>query len=200
MDPTPAAAFAGIEAGSVTGNIYQNPSLGLSFPIPAGLVAASFPSLHALNDRLEVSARSTILGPGVASDGALHPTAPKFIFYASRRGEWDGRQINLPSVSISALPARSAPLDLESFKLTAAQAAAISGMKLMGNVSNFPVRNHNFFRADFERGIGALRVYQTLVETLAGGFLLEIEINAYSQEELQQVASLLDSVSITFEK
>jgi thiol-disulfide isomerase/thioredoxin len=194
---TPTSAFPGIEGGSVSGNVYTNPALGVRFQVPAGLLPASFESLHALNDSVEELAMSTILPQETAASlGSPHPIPPKYIFYASRKGEWDGREINMPSVVISALPARSFPLDMEKFKKTADNAATISGMKIIGNVSDFPASKHQFFRADFERSIGALHVYKTLVQSLVGDYRIEIEINAYSTDELQQVASFLQTISI----
>jgi thiol-disulfide isomerase/thioredoxin len=194
---TPTSAFPGIEGGSVSGNVYTNPALGMTFQISAGLLSASFESLHALNDSVEKLAMSTILPQETASSlGSPHPIPPQYIFYASKRGEWDGRQINIPSVVISALPSRAFPLDMDKFKQTAANAATISGMKILGNVSNFTANKHQFFRADFERSIGALHVYQTLVQSLVGDSRIEIEINAYSTDELQQVASFLQTISI----
>jgi len=194
---TPTSAFPGIEGGSVSGNVYTNPALGVRFQVPAGLLPASFESLHALNDSVEKLAMSTILPQETAASlGSPHPIPPKYIFYASRKGEWDGREINMPSVVISALPARSFPLDMEKFKKTADNAATISGMKIIGNVSDFPASKHQFFRADFERSIGALHVYKTLVQSLVGDYRIEIEINAYSTDELQQVASFLQTISI----
>jgi len=197
QDSAPASPFQGIEGGSVSGNVYKNPALGMSFQIPAGLLPASFESLYALNDRLETSARATMLPPAaVAATGSPHPIAPKFIFYASKKGEWDGRQINMPSIVVSALPSRSFPLDMDRFRQTAANAATISGMKIFGSVSDFTANKHQFFRADFERSIGALHVYQTLVQTLVGDYRIEVEINAYSTDELQQVASFLQTITI----
>lgn len=75
--------------------------------------------------------------------------------------------------------------------------ATASGMKLTGPASEFHVNKHPFVRADFERSVGALRVYQSFVEAIAGDYLLTIEIFAYSPEELQQVAVSLQSMAIT---
>jgi thiol-disulfide isomerase/thioredoxin len=193
--PVPASPFAGVEGGTVSGNVYKNAALGLTFQIPAGLVPASFVSLHAINDRLETSVKSATAPQGASSDGFPNPVAPKFVFYASRKGEWDGHQINIPSMEISALPRPTNPLDLEVFKKDVANLTSAYNLKVLGNISEFTANQHHFLRADFEHGIGALRVYRSLVRTPSGGYVLDFQINAYSLEELQQVAGFLQSVS-----
>lgn len=196
-DAAAVSSFEGVEGGSVSGNVYKNAALGLTFQIPAGLVSVSFESLHAINDRLETSARSTVLAPDASPDDSPHPTAPKFIFYASRKGEWDGHQINMPSIEIRALPKATNRLDIEVFKKDAANLASAYNLKVLGDISEFTANRHDFLRADFEHGIGALRVYQSLARTPAGAYMLDIKINAYSLEELQQVAGFLQTISVT---
>jgi thiol-disulfide isomerase/thioredoxin len=196
-DAAPSSPFAGVEGGSVSGNVYRNPALGLTLQIPTGLIPASFESLHAINDRLETSVRSTIAPQGASLDGSRHATAPKAVFYASRKGEWDGHQVNMPSIEIRALPGPTNPLDLEVFKKDTANLASAYNLKVLGDISEFTANQHHFLRADFEHGIGALRVYKSLVRTSAGDFMLDMEVNAYSLEELQHVAGFLQTVSIT---
>jgi thiol-disulfide isomerase/thioredoxin len=192
----PASEFGGVEGGIVSANIYKNAALGLTFQVPAGLVPASFASLHAINEGLETSSRTILLAPGSSPDGALHPVPPKYIFYASRKGEWDGRQTNMPSISISALPMRADSLEMGNFKKLAEIIANNSGMKILPGASDFTANKQHFLRADFERSIGSLRVYQSYLQTAAHSSVLVIEINAYSLDELQQVAGFLQSISI----
>ncbi len=198
-DAAPGSPFAGIEGGSVSGNVYKNPALALTFQIPAGLVPATFESLHAINEQLERSVSSTKLPQGASPGGFPEPVADKFIFYASRKGEWDGHQVNIPSIEISALPGPTNHLDLAVFKKDAEQLASAYNLKLLGDISEFAANQHQFLRADFEHGIGSLRVYKSRVRTVAGAYMLDIEINAYSQDELQQVAGFLQTISITIE-
>jgi hypothetical protein len=75
--------------------------------------------------------------------------------------------------------------------------SAASGQKIIGSASEFQVNKHPFVRADFERNVGAARVYQSMVQTIAGDYLATIEIYAYSPEELQQVAACLQSMAIS---
>ena len=75
--------------------------------------------------------------------------------------------------------------------------AAALGMKLIGTAAGFQANKHSFVRADFEHRIGAVSLYQSHVQTIAGDYLLTIEIYAYSTDELQQVAASLQSMSIS---
>jgi hypothetical protein len=90
-------------------------------------------------------------------------------------------------------------VNVEAFQKMATNVAAASGIKIVGAASEFQVNKHPFVRADFERSAGAVRIYQSLVQTVAGDYLLNIEIYAYSLDELQQVAASLQSMSITDE-
>jgi hypothetical protein len=122
---------------------------------------------------------------------------PKTVFYASRKGDWDGQHINMPSVRIGATPTGLEAVNLDSFEKIVANLAAAPGMKIVGAASEFQVNKHSFVRADFERGAGAVHIYQSIVQTVAGDYLLSIEIYAYSLDELRQVAASLQSMSIT---
>ena len=55
---------------------------------------------------------------------------------------------------------------------------------------------HAFFRADMTSAAGA-RYYTSFVQTLAGNYLLNIELFAYSAEELNRVASCLQAISVS---
>lgn len=77
--------------------------------------------------------------------------------------------------------------------------AAVSGLKLTGPPVEFRVNKHLFVRADIERSVGSLHMYQSTVQTIAGDYLLTIEIYAYSADELQQVAASLQTMAISDE-
>jgi len=124
---------------------------------------------------------------------------PKTVFYASRKGDWDGQHINMPSLRIGAIPSGLDAVCLDAFQSMVANMAAASGMKIVGAASEFQVNKHPFVRADFERSVGAVRIYQSFVQTIAGDYLLNIEIYAYSLDELQQAAASLQSMSISDE-
>jgi hypothetical protein len=62
------------------------------------------------------------------------------------------------------------------------------------------VKKHPFARADFEPGVGAVHVYQSMVQTVGADYLLTIEIYAYSKEELLQMAASLETRAISDEE
>src|SRR4029077_3262817 len=191
-------ALPGVEGCVVSGNLYKNQALGMTFQFPPGWVLAQPQDLHALNDRNEVSAKASILQQHPELANSLKLSVPKVIFYASRRGG-DGQRIDVPSLRITAVPSRLDAVSLENFQVLVANRATASGLKPTGPASEFQVNKHPFVRADFDRAVGALHVYQSFVQTIAGDYLLTIEIYAYSVDELQQVASSLQSMSITEE-
>ena len=54
-------------------------------------------------------------------------------------------------------------------------------------------------RADFDRSVGSLHMYQSMVQTIADDYLLTIEICADSADEPQQVAASLQTMAIAVE-
>src|SRR5207247_10124071 len=120
--------------------------------------------------------------------------------YSSRKGDWDWQHINLPSVRTGAIPSLLYSINLDSFHPMISNMATASGLKIIGTASEFHVNKHSFARADFERSVAATRIYQSFVQTIAGDYLLTIEIYAYSADELQQAASSLTSMSVSAEK
>jgi thiol-disulfide isomerase/thioredoxin len=195
------SAPRGIEGGVITGNTYKNTALGMTFQFPQNWRAQNPDSLQALNDRVEGAARAAMLQqhPEFANSPSQRIIVPKTVFYASRKGEWDGQHINFPSLRISAVATGLDAVNLEPFQKMVTNVAGASGMKIVGAASEFQVNKHPFVRADFERSAGAVRIYQSLVQTVAGDYLLNIEIYAYSLDELQQVAASLQSMSIAEE-
>jgi hypothetical protein len=128
----------------------------------------------------------------------LHLTVPKVVLYASRKGG-DGQRIEVPSIRITAVPSRLDAVSLDNFQVLVNNRATAAGLKPTAPASEFEVKKHPFVRADFERSVGAVSVYQSFIQTIAGDYLLNIEIYAYSADELQQVAASLQSMSITDE-
>jgi thiol-disulfide isomerase/thioredoxin len=189
----------GIEGVVVAGNTYKNAALGMTFQFPQGWVVANGETLHAANERLGESVKAALLKlhPEITSSTLF--AVPKIVFYASRKGSWDGQRMEIPSIKIQITPSDVDSVKLDRFQHLAERQAAATGMKLIGTASEFQVNKHAFVRADFERTVGALHMYQSLVQTIAGDYALNIEIYAYSVEELQQVGASLQSMSITDE-
>jgi thiol-disulfide isomerase/thioredoxin len=184
-----------IEDGVVTGNVYKNRALHLTFEFPPDWIAANSAILNSDNDRGVASSTAAILQhQGMADSPNL--SAPKLIFYASKKGTGDGQRIDIPSIRITALPSHGKPLTLDSFRRTTAQIADASSMQVTSAPSEFRVDDHAYFRTDLQRAIGA-KYYTTVVQTLAGDYLLHIELFAYSKGELDQIASALEAITIS---
>lgn len=199
-DADSASAPSGIEDGVVSGNIYKNAALGMTYQFPQNWHATNPDSLRSLNGRAEAAAKAAILQQHPEFANSPNFVMPKTVFYASRKGEWDGQHINIPSVRIGAIPSRLDAVNLNTFEQMIANMATASGMKIIGAASEFRVNKHSFVRADFERSVGAARIYQSFVQTIAGDYLLTIEIYAYSTDELQQAAASLQSMAISDEE
>jgi len=190
-----AEPLPGIEGGVVSGNVYKNQALGMTYQFPAGWVLAKPDVLHALNERTEAAAKASILQQHPELANSLRLAVPKVVFYASRKGG-EGQRIDVPSIRITAVPSRLDTVSLDNFQVLVANRAAAAGLKPTAPASEFHVSKHSFVRADFERSVGAVSVYQSFVQTIAGDYLLNIDIYAYSIGELQQVAASLQSMSI----
>ena len=192
-------SLLGIEATSISGNVYKNDALSMSYEFPRGWIAAKPESLHVLNERSEAGAKAAVLQQHPELADSLRFSTPKIVFYASRKGDGDGQRLGLPSLRISATPSRLDSLPLSTFQQMMDHMAVASGLKLFAQASEYAVNKHQFLRADFERSSGGTHVYQSYVQTLSEDYLLTIEIFASSPDELQQVAASLQSMSITEE-
>lgn len=193
----PASPYQGLEAGYVSGSVYKNKELGMSYEFPHGWIPASSESLHSVNERTIGAAKSAILQQRPELVDSLHVNVVKVVFYASRKGNWDGQHYDLPSIRITAVPSRLDEINPDTFDKLVENRATASGMKVVGETSMFEVNKHRFYRADFDHAVGSIHVYQSLVQTIAGDYLLNVELYAYSQDELNQAAASLKSMFIT---
>lgn len=198
-DSDSAAKSTDIEGYVVSGNSYKNAALGMTFQFPQNLIPARADALRAVNDRNEAAAKAALLQQHPDLANSPNVSMPKTVFYASRKGEWDGRQLDIPSIRINAVPAHLDEVNLDNFQLKVEKMAGASGLKLTGPPVEFRVNKHLFVRADFDRIVGTLHMYQSMVQTIAGDYLLTAEIYAYSADELQQVAACLQTVAISDE-
>ena len=186
-----------IEAGVVSGNNYKNAALGMRFQLPQGLIPASAEALHAVNDRREAAAKAAILQQHPELADSPNIAMPKTVFYASRKGQWDGQHMDIPSIRINAVRSRLDSVNLNNFQEMVEKMAAASGLKLTGPPVEFRVKKHPFVRADFDRSVGSMHMYQSMVQTVAGDYLVTIEIYGYSPDELQKVAASLQTMAIS---
>lgn len=195
--PGPAPRYEGVEGRYASGGVYKNKELGLSYEYPRGWIPASPDQVHSINERTEAAAKASILQQRPELANSLRLNVPKVVFYASRKGNWDGQHYDLPSIRMVANPTRLDEINPDTFEQLASSRATAAGMKVLGEVSMFEVNKHRFFRADYEHSVGATRVYQSFVQTIAGDYLLTIELYAYSSDELNQAAASLKAMFIT---
>jgi len=180
-----------------SGILYRNDDLGFSFEFPQGWIAAKTESLAAINERNEAVAKAALLQqhPEAAS-GNIHFSGTKIIFYASRKGQGDGQHMSVPSMRITAAPTRLDTLNANRFRDMTERMAAAADMKIVAPALEFLVKDHQFLRVDFEQGAGRSRIYQSEIQTLAGGYLLTIDIFATSTDELQKIVSTMQTMTI----
>lgn len=195
-----APASSDIEAGLVAGNAYKNAALEMTFQFPRGLIPVSTETLRTVNDRREAAAKAAIPEQHPELANSSNMAMPKTVFYASRKGAWDGQHVDIPSICINAVPSRLDSVNLDTFEQMVERMSAAASLKLTGPPVEFRVKKHPFVRADFDRGVGAVHMYQSMVQTVAGDYLLTIEIYAYSTEELQQLAASLQTMAISDEE
>jgi len=180
-----------------SGSLYRNDDLGFSFEFPQGWIAAKTESLAAVNESNEAAAKAALLQehPEAAS-GNMRFSGSKIIFYASRKGEGDGQHMGVPSMRITVAPTRMDTLNANRFRDMTERMAAAADMKIVAPALEFLVKDHQFLRVDFERGAGRSRIYQSQIQTLAGDSLLTIDIFATSTDELQKIASTMQTMTI----
>jgi thiol-disulfide isomerase/thioredoxin len=193
--PIEPVSAPGIEDWTVSGNAYKNRALGLKFDFPPDWVAAKQEVLKPINEQTAAGRKAIIQQhPELGNGGIL--AFPEIIFYASRKGAVDGRRIEIPSIRITALPARAPALTLDGFRQTVAQMAEAGSLEIFAAPAEYRVDGHAFFRADLTRATGA-RYFTSFVETQAGNDVLNIELFAYSADELDRLASSLQAISIS---
>ena len=152
--------------------------------------------LHALNEKLEATAKASILQQHPEAAGNLRIMTPKIVFYASRRGDGDGQRLSFPCIRIMTTASRATSLELDTFQRTADAMANASGAKLSLAPAEYRVKDHPFTRADVERSMGGQHILQTYVQTLSEDCLLTIEIYALSGDDKQVAVDSLQKLII----
>jgi thiol-disulfide isomerase/thioredoxin len=190
------STLVGIEGGLVSGTIYKNEALGLAYEFPRGWIAAKPDVLHALNEKLEATAKAAILQQHPEAAGNLRIVTPKIVFYASRRGDGDGQRLSFPCIRIMTTASRATSLELDTFQRTAEAMANAFGAKLSLAPAEYRAKDHPFMRADFERSMGGQHILQTYVQTLSEDYLLTIEIYALSGDDKQVAVDSLQKLII----
>src|SRR5215470_9539723 len=197
-DSSPAldTALFGIEAGKLSGNLYKNDALSLTYEFPSNWMAAKPGTLHQLNEKTEAAAKAAVLQEHPEMADHLRIMTAKVVFYSSRRGEGDGQHLSFPCIRIMASPSRASSLKLDAFRQTTEAMAAGAGAKISFAPQEYQVKDHSFLRADFERSMGGQRILQTYVQTLSEDYLLTIEIYALSRDDQQAALDSLQKLVI----
>jgi thiol-disulfide isomerase/thioredoxin len=188
--------LTGVEASTISGNVYSNEELGITYEFPQGWIAADPAALHDLNERTQSAAEAAILQQNPGAGANLRIMMPKIVFYASQRGEGDGQRFSFPSIRFLATPAQVETLELETFRQMISSMATATGAEVIGSASEFQVKGHSFLRADLVRSMAGSKIYHSYVQTLAGDYLVTIEIYSLSQDEMQKIASSLQSMTV----
>jgi hypothetical protein len=97
--------------------------------------------------------------------------------------------LDIPFLCVNAVPSRLDSVNLDTFQQMVEKMSAAASVK-----------KHPFVRADFDRGVGAIHMYQSMVQTVADDYLVTIEIYAHSTEELHQLAASLQTMAISDEE
>jgi hypothetical protein len=98
------------------------------------------------------------------------------------------RRMSVPCLRVVATPSRLEALRMDVSRQMTESLARAQNMKVIAEANEYEVSGHAFARTDFERGAGEQKAYEAYVQTLAGDYLLTIEIYAASAEELQRAA------------
>lgn len=195
--PNSSGATALAAGGSTSsGRVYQNTQLRLRYVYPEGWTAATSETLRAANDRVLEAFRAALQKQQVEVPSRSQLIGPTYIFYASGRGDGAPERASLPSISLRIDPTRLDTVSEEQFRLMMDRVASMMQLKVLAPASAFEVKKHKFVRADFERTGGALHYCRSYVQTVAGDYLLNIEIVAETPEQLNKIADTLQSMEI----
>lgn len=194
-------ASSRVESGCVTGNVYRNDFLGFSYEFPKDWITEKPETLHRLNDKWEAEAKGgrlefglywTLLSPNVFS--------PRIVLYASSSGKGDGNRVAIPSIRIGAQQTDERFLDIEKLRHKFERVNQKKSARLLRPADGFVLKGHSFSRLEFEGRQGTTRICVSRLQTFLNGHMVLFEFYASSEEELQQLAATLQSISFTKEK
>ena len=194
---TPNRAF---KTAAPAKNVFKSARLGVRYEFPEGWITAQPEVLQEANDHLQASMRELLLKQQFQASENIQFLPPTILLYVSRRGDGEPEKPVLSSIAIRVQQTSVITLDEPDFRTKMDKMASVGQMKLLAPAAGFEVARHKFLRADFERSLGALHYYQTIVETIAGDSVLHIEILAASAEELRQIADSLQNMEIENEE
>jgi len=181
-------------------NVYKSARLGIRYEFPEGWIAAPPEALLEANQHLQAAMRENLLKQEFQDSESMQMLPPSVLLFASRGGEGDPESPEVSSISIRAQQTKMDTVDEKRFRASMDKMASQGQMKLLAPAAGFEVAQHKFLRADFECTKAAPHYYQAIVETLANGSLLHIEIMGASPEELRQIADTLQTMKIEDEE
>jgi peroxiredoxin len=195
--PTAETVDDAVENGTVTGNMYRNEEIGLSYRFPEGWTAAKPEALRARNAASYAAMKAAFEKQAREMPGEVHMVAPKVIFYASRRGGGSATSLDIPSILITATEGVMEELT-RNFVATSARAFERTGLKMVGEPQEFDAGEQHCFRTDFADMAHAPQRWLTKIDTTVEGYLVTVQIIAGSQQELSRIAATAGS--LTFSK
>jgi thiol-disulfide isomerase/thioredoxin len=200
MAPSPANAPPGksadVDAGVISGSVYRNDLLGLSYQFPSDWTATPPTALHNLNERRESSVRARMMQDHPELGSAFQIMVPKTILYASERGEGDGERVTAPSVRIIAVPWNTPRLTLDSVK-TNTERMNPPETTLVRETEQFRIGDHDCFRTEFELSGNYQHARLSRSQTIASGYLIVLEIYAQNSEQLAGLDSTVKTFSFS---
>jgi len=117
------------------------------------------------------------------------------IFYASANGQGDGMRYSIPCVRITAMPWPYPSLTVDA--LHAMGATGIPGLNPVGAIQYSTIGGHDTYRSDYEGGQANMHFRMARFQFVTDGHLVTIEMFATSQEQLDQMAATVQSLSFS---
>jgi len=183
-----------VENGTVTGTLYHNEELGLSYRFPEGWTAAKPEALRATNAATYAALKAAIEKQARNMPGEVHMVAPKMIFYASRRGRDSTTNVDVPSVQITVLEGVVRELSKDYLERGARRSES-TGLKMIGEPQEFAAREQHCFRTDFADTMHTPQRWLTRIDTMVEGYVVSVQFVAGSQQELSRIAATAGSLA-----
>jgi hypothetical protein len=185
-----------VENGEVTGNVYRNQELGLSYQFPAGWAAASPENLRAGNAAAYAAMKARFekqdQGEGRGAKYVLRRT----IFYAAPKAGGDGWHLAIPSVRITAMQTGAEEISPEAVQMNT-QLMQRNGFRVVQQPKSFDAGGQRCFRTDFADTSRMPHRWSAQILTAMDGYMLSLEFLAGSPQELEQIAVTAGSLSFS---
>lgn len=170
------------KAAPVAKNVFRSVRLGVYYEYPQGWTAAPMEVLQDVNEHVRAMARSDAV--------------PTVILYASKSGEGDPENPEVPSVTMRAQETGSAATDEKRFGAEMDKLAKAGQVRLLAPTEAFAVGGHRFLRAEVERVKGAPHKYEVIIETRVRGSVLRLEIVGGSEQEVREIAESVRTMRV----